>query len=282
MPIGFLDPRISQRTAALDAPSNPLKGAPPPEVPLTEPPLVRVIAQVRFPLIASVEKQEFIAGFQEAIRGDYPVLRPQQSRVLSFGNEGVRDARKLSSWRFQDVEERWRLTLAPDFLALETTDYRSRNDFLERWEKALVALEDQVKPGVLDRVGVRYIDRFVVEDHSEISTLMRSEVAGLVGTDLAEAVVHAISENLFELPEEGGRLLARWGLVPPGHTVDPATIEAIQEASWLLDLDAFRMETQAMDVGAVVGQCRAFAERIYSLFRWAVSDAFLTRYGGRP
>ena len=43
---------------------NPLVGSPPAEVPLTDPPLVRVIAQVRFPTILSVENAEFIAPFQ--------------------------------------------------------------------------------------------------------------------------------------------------------------------------------------------------------------------------
>jgi hypothetical protein len=52
----------------VNAADTPLTGPPPAEVPLTDPPLVRVIAQVRFPLIASVEKREFIAPFQEAFR----------------------------------------------------------------------------------------------------------------------------------------------------------------------------------------------------------------------
>ena len=59
------------------AADTPLTGPPPPEVPLTDPPLVRVIAQVRFPLIASVEKRDFIpdpaimglGGVREGSRG---------------------------------------------------------------------------------------------------------------------------------------------------------------------------------------------------------------------
>ena len=44
----------------MNASDTPLTGPPPPAVPLTDPPLARVIAQVRFPLIASLEKREFI------------------------------------------------------------------------------------------------------------------------------------------------------------------------------------------------------------------------------
>jgi len=37
-----------------------------------------------------------------------------------------------------------------------------------------------------------------------------------------------------------------------------------------------------MDVAVVIQQTRAFAERIYGIFRWAVSDEFLRKYGGQP
>lgn len=53
--------------------NNPLIDPPPPEVPLKSAPLIRVIAQVRFPPILSIEKQEFVASFQEAIRDKYPI-----------------------------------------------------------------------------------------------------------------------------------------------------------------------------------------------------------------
>jgi uncharacterized protein (TIGR04255 family) len=71
-------------------------------------------------------------------------------------------------------------------------------------------------------------------------------------------------------------------LVPAQGTVDPAAVDAIDEPSWLLDIDAFQAETRALDVEAAVRQARGLAERIYSVFRWAVTDEFLRRYGGQP
>jgi uncharacterized protein (TIGR04255 family) len=75
---------------------------------------------------------------------------------------------------------------------------------------------------------------------------------------------------------------ARWGLLPPGGTVDPGAVEAIPEASWLLDIDVFQTKTRPLHVDDIVEQARGFAERIYSIFRWAVTDEFLRRYGGEP
>ncbi len=266
----------------MNTPQTPLTGPPPAEVPLANPPLVRVIAQVRFPVIASVEKREFIAPFQEAIRKDYAVLRPEQSRSVVLGLDGVRDARNTTAWRFHDVGSDWRVTLAPDFLALETGRYTSREDFLARFRSVLLALEEHVDPKVIDRLGVRYIDRVTGTNLADLPALVRPEVSGVLSTPLAGLVRHALSEHVFVLPEEAGLVMARWGLIPGRSTVDPAAVEPIEEPSWLLDVDAFQGDTHALDVDAMVAQARSFAERIYSIFRWAVTDEFLQRHGGKP
>lgn len=266
----------------MKTPPTPLMGPPPVEVPLATPPLVRVIAQVRFPDIASVEKREFIAPFQEAIRTDYPVLRPEQSRSVVLGADGFRDARSSTAWRFLGVDSAFRVTLAPDFLALETDRYTSREDFLARFRRILLALEEHVDPKVIDRLGVRYIDRITGTNFADLPALVRPEVCGLLSTPLAELAQHALSEHLFVLPEGAGQVMARWGLVPSRSTVDPAAVEAIDEPSWLLDVDAFKIDTRPLDVDATLAQARHFAERIYSIFRWAVTDEFLRRYGGQP
>jgi hypothetical protein len=35
-------------------------------------------------------------------------------------------------------------------------------------------------------------------------------------------------------------------------------------------------------VDRVVEEAQGYAARIYAIFRWAVTDEFLTRYGGKP
>ncbi len=262
---------------------NPLTDPPPEEVPLTKAPLVRVIVQVRFPLIASIEKRDFVGPFQEAIRGEYPILRPEQTRGVVLGPKGVMEARSNTIWRFWDTSKDWRVSLAPDFLALETTNYTSRNDILGRFERVLQSLVEHVDPQVVDRIGVRYIDRVTGTNLQDLPKLVRNEVAGVLGTGIAEHAAHAISENIFLLPDGAGQLMARWGLVPAGGTVDPAAIEPIGERSWLLDVDAFlSTNSRELDIDQVMADARGFAERIYAFFRWTVTNEFLERYGGSP
>lgn len=263
---------------------NPLIGPPPPEVPLPNAPLVRVIAQVRFGLVVSIEKREFIAGFQEVIRGEYAVLRQETASNLLVGVRGQAEVemRTNTVWRFHDLEHRWRVTLAADFMALETSLYTSRTDFLERFARLLDALELHVKPGALDRLGVRYIDRITGAPLEDLRTYIQPALLGALGTSLGGHARVSVSEGLFDLPEEGAQMRARWGVMPPNATVDPNAIEPVDERSWVLDIDAFQQGERPFTSGEVGEQARALAERIYTFFRWSVTDDFLKHYGGTP
>jgi uncharacterized protein (TIGR04255 family) len=259
---------------------NPALAAPPPEVPLPDAPLVRVIVQVRFPLVVSVERREFIAAFQEAIRPNYPVLRPEQTQALLVTPAGLAPAQPKTTWRFSDMEGNWRASLAPDFVALETTAYRSRSDLLARLRTVLEALHRHVGPALVDRLGVRYIDRVKGTALTLIRDLVRPEVRGIAGTPAAQQVEHALTESLFAVGS--AKVLTRWGSLPATATSDAAAIEPIDEPSWILDLDMFRVESFPFDVDRVVLEAAGFCERLYTFFRWAVTDAFLRRYGGKP
>ncbi|MEQ8962151.1 MAG: TIGR04255 family protein [Coleofasciculus sp. C2-GNP5-27] len=99
--------------------TNPLIAQPPQEVPLKDAPLVRVIAQVRFPPILSIEKKEFVGSFQEAIRETYPILHLEQTQGLVLGSPDIVQTAPQLTWRFLDTTNSWRVSLAPNFVAIE-------------------------------------------------------------------------------------------------------------------------------------------------------------------
>lgn len=262
--------------------NNPLTDAAPAEVLLPKAPLVRVIAQVRFPPILSIEKRDFVAPFQEAIRDKYPVLRAEQTQGMVIGPDGTSPMPPQVIWRFGDVEAKWRVSLAPDFLAIETIAYESRKDFFERFEGIMHALAEHLSPRVIDRIGVRYIDQVKGDAFKEIRRLVRPEILGVVATSAVDQAQHSINESLFTVPISKAQLFARWGLLPVGGTVDPAAIEPLNEQSWILDVDMFRAEPKEFDPANVIADAKSFAERIYTFFRWAVTEDFLRLYGGEP
>lgn len=256
---------------------DPLVSPPPEEVPLRNAPLVRVIAQVRFPLITAIAQQDYVAPFQNAVRDEYPILRQEQTQNFFLGPSGASQVQGQPAWRFSNAKGDWRASLTPDFVALETTAYTSRADFVARFRKVLAALAEHIKPAQVDRLGVRYIDRVTGESLRNIANLVRPEIRGLAGSDASAHLMHGLTEAMFG--EGGIRVLGRWGLMPPNATVDPAAVEPIPEASWLLDLDMFSVEPYPFDVERIAAESHRFAERIYTFFRWAVTDEFLKHYG---
>jgi uncharacterized protein (TIGR04255 family) len=263
---------------------NPLTAPPPEEVPLEDAPLIRVIAQLRFPPILSIEKKDFVGSFQEAIRESYPILQPEQTQGFAFSPQGVVPIAPQVTWRFVDTLDNWnwRVSLASNFIALETTAYLSRRDFLKRLENIFVALNENFKPASIERFGLRYIDRIVGQNLQDISSLVKPEIAGIMAVDFREHIHQTINESLFIIPDRGEQIVARWGAMPAGTTFDPEAIEAVADPSWILDLDMSVSKNRDFHVEELMGEAQHFAERIYTFFRWAVEDDFLRRYGGKP
>jgi uncharacterized protein (TIGR04255 family) len=252
----------------------------PDEVPLPRAPLLSVIAQVRFPLVASVERREFIAPFQEAIRDTYPVLRQEQTQALIMTPAGPAPIVPQATWRFTDLDQKWRVSLTPGFLALETEAYTSRTDFLRRLDDVVKALDQHIAPKLVDRLGLRFVDRVTGGAVDEITKLVRPEVSGIVGALPAGRMQHTITESV--LTPEGARLLARWGILPPNQTVDPSVIEPLPERTWILDLDMSSAQPFPFSPSRIAADAKRFAEQIYAFFRWVVTDDFLLHYGGKP
>jgi len=266
----------------LSVEDNPLTAPSPEEVSLPEAPLVRVIAQVRFSSILAVRQAEFIAPFQEAIRGDYPIMRKEHRQSIHLGPQGADAGETQVAWRFADADGFWRVSLAPEFVALETTAYSNRSDFIQRMRVALDAVEEHLHPAVTERVGLRYIDRVTGDELEHIGDLVRPDMLGIVNTSLFQHAEHELSDALLRLPGAIQKIRARWGHLPAGATVDPNAIEPIDERSWILDLDMFSIERRSFNRGSLVEDFGRFAKRIYAVFRWAVTEEFLRRYGGTP
>lgn len=262
---------------------NPLTASAPKEIWLPKAPLIRVIARINFPAVMSIAKADFIAPFQEALRSVYPVLRPEQALGFVFSNSASTPPtpQTQTTWRFSDSDNSWRVALASNFLAIETTAYTSKAEFVERASLVVNALGEHINPQVVDRIGLRFLDRIVGAPNKNLGKYVRPEVMGILSSEIAPNVQHAMSDCLFDLPKEKAQFLARWGHIPPNATHDPAALDAIGEPSWILDLDMFSTTGGAFTTKNVLEQFDNYAERIYTFFRWAVTDEFLKLYGGK-
>ncbi len=267
---------------ALDVPTP--FGQPVEEIALPQAPLIAVVAQIRFPPIASIAREEFIGPFQERIRQQFPVLRQEREVSVVLTPSGVSpggDPRPI--WRFLDrpQDPEWKVSLASSFVSLDTSNYESRADFLRRLRAVLNALAATVAPSTSDRIGIRYVDRVQLDDADvDLKELIKPQVLGMTTVDPGgEAnLAHSISDTEFQLGE--ATLHGRWGLIPPDTQLDPLHGDAVGTPSWILDLDMYTNKISDFDVNRLTSATEGFAAHIYRFFRWAVRPALLRRYGG--
>lgn len=253
-----------------------------PSVPLENSPLTFVVAQIRFPLVASINDEKFIGPFQERIRSVYSDLRREVETQVVVGPDGAADAVGGGAvWRFTGEPHGWEVALAPEFLALATRNYTNRADFLARLGMLAGALGEWLQLRKTRRVGVRYIDRVRQEHLERIGSLVRPEVLGPITAPRPSTVAlhHTLTDCEYRFSDDTA-LRARWGFLEPRTTFDPA-IEPVETASWVLDLDASHGE-RSFDPAAIRDQVQLFSDRVYRYFRWAVSDEFLTVFGAEP
>ena len=134
-------------------------------------------------------------------------------------------------WRFREGAGEWRVALSREFVALDTSAYASRADFVGRLGDVLRSVDDVVGPREAGRVGLRYIDRLGREALEHIPEFVRLELLGVIASPLAGRVRHGLTESELELDREGRRLRARWGLLPGKVTIDPALVSPVEDRS---------------------------------------------------
>lgn len=246
-------------------------------VPLRNAPLVRVLAQIRFPDVTVNPDREFISSFQKAIRKRYPQFVEEAAHAFAMGPTGINVSPSVV-WRFRDAASIWRVSVTPTFLSLETRKYESGADFADRFKQLLTDLGDTIAPSHVSRIGIRYVDQIEVTDGLKVDDLLEQHMVEI--SSKLTGVLHMISEVEAETNE--GAVLARWGHLPPLGSHDPEIMPPVDNASWFLDVDSFSshesnlLEYNPEEISAIT---HSLANRAYNLFRWCVNDNFLDKFG---
>jgi uncharacterized protein (TIGR04255 family) len=251
-------------------------GADPVEtIALDEPPLVRVLAQVRFSPVLRVADEAFVGAFQQALAPDYPLTSADTEFqiTLPVSPEAPPTHAETRLWRFSSEDGMSRVTLATSFVALETARYLGHEDFLARLRTVLSAVEEHVGARRVVRTGVRYVQRLSGDDLERLGEYIRPEVLGVSQVDPGVDTSLTQARHL----EEGVTLHARWGLLPAGVGLD--IVPPADEPSWIFDIDVFDEEAKPFDSDLLVESVFDYSRRQYRFFRWAVNPAFLARFG---
>lgn len=251
-------------------------------VPLAGAPLIKVVCQVRWPMITAFESsaEEILKHVGKAVAPRFPVTRRQKEVNYVIGPGGVSQQTGNEIFQYLSSDDNWTLALSSSFLALETTAYNSQDDFCERFRFVLETLQEVCQIPYVDRIGYRYVNRVagrenVDQIHETINEAVRGGGAVPKGKD--SEMIQTLTETVYKVREN--KLLARWAVLPQGVTVDPS-IPASDEPSWVLDLDSYREGRMSSSTAEVIAIMRDLSDTGYRFFRWAVNESFLRRFGG--
>ncbi len=264
-------------------------------------PLVTVLCQVQFEPVLSLLSDVGIAGFQDRLRDDYPFLRPEIGTQVAIEQSprprmGVRTSPPI--WRMQDESEtwHWRVSVAVNFLAIETPRYTEFGEFIRRLTDILDVLDRTIHPGDATRIGLRKINVLrhpEVHESSDWTRFLRREFVSLVGSELPGTVTQSLADvRISDPPNE---LMIRHGIVPgavlsqamagvlapPNGQEDPMDWSREVAPSedgpvpYLLDLD-YRTPVPypLSQPDAIAELLQDFSNGITSFFHWATNDDY--------
>ncbi len=249
-------------------------------------PLTLALCQVKFARTLSVASASDVAPFQRAIQDDYPILAGGMVEVnIEVVPSGVRlpQGQPADRWQFADLDDNWKVILAPDFLAIETRDYGDFGSFLERLKRALAALMEHINPPLINRIGLRYINEIRLSG-LPWSSVIRPELLGVLAVPpFAENLRQSFQELVFRYDQAYG-INIQHGLFPVGTVVRPKPgVEVSDQPFYLLDLDAYwESPTQGGELPDIESICRRvkeFNRANYRLFRWCVAEEYVSRFG---
>lgn len=242
-------------------------------------PLRIVIGQVRFPVLFRFREKPFLAGFQEAIKAEYPRVAEENPVSLKLSASGVEQTGDML-WRFSDRADDWSVVLGENALTLETRGFAHIDEFLERFERLVIAAREDLGVEERTRLGLRFVNEFRIEGANTLSAwgrLLNDRFVGYGGSDLLDGSAEVAFQDV-RFKRDDGLFAVRHGLLA-GTTVivqpragDPPQARA---PFYIVDLDYFDEREGALDIGETIRQLREYNDIMYRFFRWTLDGGTL-------
>jgi uncharacterized protein (TIGR04255 family) len=253
----------------------PLKLPEPDQSRLPRSPLDLVVCQLRFEAQPQVGDAALALAVQTALGGEtrYPRLEQVQAQAFNVVlGPGVAPAMGQApagtGWRLQSPDSRWSVSLMPNHVSLETTDYTVWDDFRDRMLELVDAAADHIAPGIEQRLGLRYIDRISevqARTPRDWEPYLVPELLGLIRHDTLGTAVTAARQQLLLDLGEGFSCTFTHGLLP----------EDGERLNYLLDYDLSREGGRPFDPGGVRAALEVLHTDALKLFHASVTDELI-------
>lgn len=170
-------------------------------------------------------------------------------------------------WRFFSADEAEMITMFPDVAIIQVRGYRRWSDsFRPLLEATLAAVTLERAPSLVQRIGLRYINRLTGVS-GEPPSMWSRRISPAFRGPLAEPVIGAMLRGAhqqleLELELDAGAVI-RHGIVP-----NPAD----NEYGYLIDLDVFHTASAAFSVDYVVWCAQRLNRTASRLFQRMLTD----------
>ena len=255
-----------------------------PPLKLHKSPLVMVLAQIRISAVAKME--DYAPEVQEQVRRrGFPRLMEGNVQEILLGPAGPL-LRTHPRWEFQDKDRTTGIILTRNAVVVHTRQYDTFDAFADHLALALDVVGAVIKPSLVERLGLRYVDLIRPADgerwtdyvnpglHGILdapigarATLHRSETVG--ATEIGQLVVRCLqtADGTF-LPPDLAQSTLDYGsvTVPSGETVT------------LLDLDHYSEVAREYDSEQVLEYMWRLHDNLDLSFRECVTSHALTQW----
>lgn len=246
-------------------------------------PLEVAVIEIRYTSSIAEISPEIAATFRDELVEktgvDYPTIQPtvQQQMRIDFGTNGVSQvAAESRGWQIASADGAL-ITLMPDILIMQMNRYERWSTSMKTPLAVLVeSLARLVKPSLVHRIGLRYVDRFhdsgfdsAAAWHGRIDDTLLGPV---LNPDFGNSVQGAQQQVEIRIDDHHGALL-RHG---------PVRDDSGKCVQYLLDTDVFRHSSFTFDPEQVVISAERLNRTALSIFQSSVTDAYLKelREGG--
>lgn len=222
----------------------------------------QVVCEVRFPTIYDLPSDRPPAAFGSALRKEYVNVSSFQDIAVESSKFNGTPGHELS-----DKKGRWKVTLRPSTLTLETAKYEDFDEFRARVLAVWAAANSTIDSEFFTRIGLRYINT-VPYDPQTIGNWVRPELAALFGQPIG-----AVTEYMTKIvgpTEFGGGYILHSGLVKNLKR---------NEIEFSLDFDLFKEDVAVSEAPALLDVLHDWE---YRLFRWSLGPSATEHLFGAP
>lgn len=236
--------------------------------------LSKVIFRLDFLPILKIQK-EISPEFQDEIRSDLPTFTELKATeyITKISAEKKEDETKIvSQWFFSDLENRFKLTLTSDFIAIEDYKYTSLSDYTKIIEKVIKSFTKFYKDITFKRIGLRFINEIVFSEGDPlkwsdyIADSLVCSIEDFIGDN--KELSRAMSQ--FIIKKDDCSIIFNFGIF---NSIFP---DKISRKEFILDYDC---HSKDVDISNIVGQIKHLNILILDLFELSIKNSLRSNMG---